>query len=677
MGRKSRGRRPEVALPPLCEHRPSLESRHGYKARCPECGSFWDLESLGSETAYDASYPEKRAHHDTHVGHNKVATLTHWLRVNGIDVRGLTVCEVGFGGGQCLLHLRDAAERVFGIEAVPEDLEHAVSLGLDPDDLFLNDRLPPRLPAPVDLWLFLDSFEHLERPDEFLTWLTENASERARVLLVAPQAGSPSERLFGRLWPHKLPDHRFHWSKRGLAGFFERRDFQVERLFHPKKHLSLKTLIAHWALKLWPGHSWLGRLGTSRIGLSLKFNIGEMGILFRRGPCALPADPTGMSYEAKQKLDRRLGSVLLFLLRLPVVWLGRILGRDHSLAARGDILIIKMQGGGSLVLAYTALLGIRERYPDRKLLLLTTPDVAPFGETLGLFDEILRVRDGGLLPLFTSVLRVWWRCLRIDTVVDLEVYSQLTTVFSALTAARNRVGFYLASTFWRRGFHTRLVFFNRFSPVHHFYEELARAVDAQPASLAACAESLRQRLKPVGRRTDQRQIAVGHACSELGRERLLSPEQWLHVFRSRDITSEEVIFLGGEADRPLAEHIIDAVAPEFPAASFHNLCGELPLSESISQLSASDEYWGVDSALVHYAQLLGTKTVSFWGPTDPRTLLRASADTEHEVFYNKVPCSPCIHVAETPPCGGKNICIASLFAEGRACESVETRPVVR
>ena len=45
--------------------------------------------------------------------------------------------------------------------------------------------------------------------------------------------------------------------------------------------------------------------------------------------------------------------------------------------------------------------------------------------------------------LFVALLCV----LKIDTILDYEVYSRLTIVLSTISCARNRIGFYLANTF--------------------------------------------------------------------------------------------------------------------------------------------------------------------------------------------------------------------------------------
>src|SRR5208283_48362 len=254
-----------------------------------------------------------------------------------------------------------------------------------------------------------------------------------------------------------------------------------------------------------------------------------------------------MNTIRKQHVDIVLGTLFLVMLRLPVLVLGRLLKRDHSPIPKGDILVIKMQGGGSLVLAFPALLGIRNRYRNCRLVLLTTPSVLPFAESLDIFDRIICVRDRGLTSLIFSGIMAWWKTLKFDTVIDLEVYSRLTTVFSVLTLARNRIGFYLESTFWRRGLHTHLIFFNRYSGVHHFYNKVAQLISAPVETCPLSAEHLRRNL-PDYSKSSRVRISIGHACSDFGAERMLTATQWVEVFRARKVTSEEIVFLGAPSD---------------------------------------------------------------------------------------------------------------------------------
>ncbi|MEO5619041.1 MAG: hypothetical protein ABIS67_14830 [Candidatus Eisenbacteria bacterium] len=266
--------------PPLICHPASTPAVHGFRAECPECGSFWDLENLEADSRYTERYPSERSHFDATVGALKVATLERWLADTSLDVGSRVVCEVGFGGGHCLARLHATARRAFGIETIPTDLEHAVTLGVPGTQMFLAGELPGVLPERVQLWLFQDCLEHLLEPDPFLAWLEMSSAPDARVLVVAPDGGSRSRRLLGRHWPHRVPDHAFHWTPAGMQTLWARHGFAHESSFRPVKRISTRMAMLHlrqtrlapltrpfeWLVP--PAHLW--------------FNFGELGMVFSR-----------------------------------------------------------------------------------------------------------------------------------------------------------------------------------------------------------------------------------------------------------------------------------------------------------------------------------------------------------------------------------------------------------
>jgi len=266
-------------LAPPCGHGQASLREHGHRLRCRVCDSFFDRAYAARDFVYDASYPADRGHFDPEVGALKVRSLERWLRTTNVDPTGRVVCEVGFGGGSCLRWLEERAAQVFGVEAVAANLEHARRLGLVGVRAFEECREP--LPRPVELWLFLDSFEHLPDPTGFLRWLVTSSAPRARVLVVAPEAGSPSERWLGALWPHRLPDHRFHWSRGGIKGLYRAHGFRCAAEFSPVKSVSGAMLVAHLAHRFPVLRPLSGATRWLR-GLRVDFNVGEMGLLLER-----------------------------------------------------------------------------------------------------------------------------------------------------------------------------------------------------------------------------------------------------------------------------------------------------------------------------------------------------------------------------------------------------------
>lgn len=367
-----------------------------------------------------------------------------------------------------------------------------------------------------------------------------------------------------------------------------------------------------------------------------------------------------MTVADKQRVDRIFGPWLVLLLRPLAQLAGKLLGRDHDATPRGEIVFIKLLGGGSLLIALPALLGVRRRFPNLTLTLVCGSPVAPFAKLMGVFDRVEVMNDrGGTLALLVSAARILGGLVarRVDTVVDLEVYSQLTTVFSLLTLARNRIGFYVASTYWRRNVLTHLVFFNRARGVFHFYAATAQLLGAQPAS----REQLRAHLlERISRDQTQRDyVAVGAGCSDFASVRLLPLAEWQEFARAHqaEIGARHWIFLGTAADAQVSEQIAAALRESIPDFSSENRCGQLSLEESFACIASARQFIGIDSALLHAARALAIPTVSFFGPTDPVTLLEPIVDPVDLVYYRPPICSPCLHVTQTPPCKGRNVCM--------------------
>ncbi|HLO75861.1 MAG TPA: hypothetical protein VK196_05330, partial [Magnetospirillum sp.] len=165
-------------------------------------------------------------------------------------------------------------------------------------------------------------------------------------------------------------------------------------------------------------------------------------------------------------MDRWVAGPLLLLLKPLVMLLGRVLRRDHALGVGRSLLVVKLFGGGSLFIALPNLVGLKRRYPDTELILLTTPSVRPFAAAMGVFDRIEILDDSGLWRLVSSALGCWWRLVGVDTVVDLEVHSNATTLLALGTLARNRLAFYLYDAGLKRHIATHLLFLQQFSGIY-------------------------------------------------------------------------------------------------------------------------------------------------------------------------------------------------------------------
>src|SRR4051812_5779602 len=197
-----------------------------------------------------------------------------------------------------------------------------------------------------------------------------------------------------------------------------------------------------------------------------------------------------MDLRTQRLVDNYVGRIGIAMLRPAAMFLGAVMRRDHELRVGKEIVFIKMLGGGSLLLAMPMLVGFRRAHPRVKLVLVTTRGVKPFAELLGVFDEFRVIDDRSVLRIGASALKAFAKTLRADCIVDLEVHSRLTTVFTTLTMARNRVSFWLEDIFWRKGLASHLVFFNRSSGSYHFYDRVADLFGVPVASRDECRAAL-------------------------------------------------------------------------------------------------------------------------------------------------------------------------------------------
>jgi len=372
-----------------------------------------------------------------------------------------------------------------------------------------------------------------------------------------------------------------------------------------------------------------------------------------------------MKLSTKLWVDYYIGGIAHALLKPPTILLGKILRRDHRLTQSKSLTVIKMLGGGSLVIAYPSLLALKNAPGIGHLRLLTTPAVVPFARLLGVFDEILVLREDSILHLLFDSASALRKLFLSDSILDLEVHSRLTTVFCLLTCARNRIGFYTNQSFWRKGLSTHLLFFNVFRGVYNFYEQAARLFGVSIPAPAVYRASFRAHnaLPAIsnGTQSARRHIAVAPCCSDLTRERMLAPEDWPKVLTGgsgmdRDANSEtELHLLGGAADGPALDHLSVLLEPAF--GNIVNHAGKLSLEGSVRLLASMDALYCIDSAMLHFARLLGVKTVSFWGPTSPESRLKILDSDPDEIRRGDLPCSPCVHVAQEPPCHGNNLCM--------------------
>jgi ADP-heptose:LPS heptosyltransferase len=158
-----------------------------------------------------------------------------------------------------------------------------------------------------------------------------------------------------------------------------------------------------------------------------------------------------------------------------------------------------------------------------------------------------------------------------------------------------------------------------------------------------------------------RTVGIAPYTSDFAPERMMPEDVWIEVLR-QEIAHDEpcrVYLFGSLKTKGQADHFIDTASRYFIRADFINLSGVCSLAEAAGTLKSLDQFWSVDSGLLHIARLLRVPCRSFWGPTNPLQRLRLIDGLNEKVFYKNFSCSPCVHLS-SPPCAGNNLCMKTM-----------------
>lgn len=365
-----------------------------------------------------------------------------------------------------------------------------------------------------------------------------------------------------------------------------------------------------------------------------------------------------MNLKIKQWIDGYIGKFLIIFNVILIRGLGLILNRNHSISKQPKtILVIKMLGLGSVFMAIDSLYSLKQKYPNAKFILMCGKGVAAGIKPLLFFDEIWEHNDKNILSLFFSGVKLLVKSWKLPKlwVVDLEVYSILTTLFSAYTMAINRFGFQLNKVHFRNYLNTHNVFFNQFISVNQNYELLVKAMGvSQISTFNFIPEKTTQQTVSY--------IAINNTCSELGGNLRKIPDQLLkdicqHLLKN---THYHLAFTGAPSDKIAIDSFIkNHLGSEIN--SIKNIAGALNFSNYYSFLKYNCvAMLSIDSAPIHIALKLNLPTLSFWGPINPLQRLTETQLNNHLVYYLKTDCSPCIHLSDVLPCGGNNICMKNM-----------------
>ncbi len=384
-----------------------------------------------------------------------------------------------------------------------------------------------------------------------------------------------------------------------------------------------------------------------------------------------------MNIGFQRKIDRYIGAMICRILSL---FYRQSRDEDDGFQPK-KFLVILLSEMGSLVLAYPMFQQIKKRYPgaelygllfDKNKEMLTLLDVTPE-------KNILTIRDATFGAFAMDCLRALnqIRKLKIDVVIDCELFARISSIVSFLSGARIRVGFHphTQEGLYRGAFINRPVLFN---PYHHISQQFLNLVSAiasvstpkvkQPArrnNLKAPAieftkpeiDAMQARLQTDFRAIDSKKLILIYPGGGI-----LPIRAWPRHYYS--LVAGELIkkgyavgIVGLATDKQLAAAILsDCNHPAcIDLTGYTRTVRELMLIFQFAKLLITN-----DGGPGQFAALTPVPTIIFYGPETPD--LYGPVDDKVMLFYNPLPCSPCLtaYNHRNSPCDGDNLCLKQI-----------------
>jgi ADP-heptose:LPS heptosyltransferase len=330
-----------------------------------------------------------------------------------------------------------------------------------------------------------------------------------------------------------------------------------------------------------------------------------------------------------------------------------------------NILFIELSEMGSAIIAYSALAKAKADFVGSQVYFLIFKRNRESVDLLGLIppENVLVIEDRSLLGFLLSMplvlLKIWRR--KIDTAIDMELFSRCTALISYLSGASNRVGFdnYLSEGLYRGSFLTHRVLYNHHQHMSFNFLALLYALKAPPGELPLLKRNVKPELLPLPRyRVSESQkdamrarlfesnpkIAPGARLIVINPDPGLLPlrgwprERFAQlaagIVRARPDTA--IVMVGLERSKAYARLLAEAL----PANSFVDMSGRTrDLAELLVSLSLSSALITNDSGPAHMASLTGTPVFVIFGPETP-ALYAPLGPNVHSLFAN-FSCSPC------------------------------------
>ena len=395
-----------------------------------------------------------------------------------------------------------------------------------------------------------------------------------------------------------------------------------------------------------------------------------------------------MKIETQRRIDHYVGTIICRIFSAYYKFFKKEPRPDQT----KRILIVLLSEMGALVLAYPMFQRLKEKFPEASLHIMLYEKNREVVELLGVIpsENIIAINYDSLPVFAKTVLGALsqMRRLNIDTVIDCELFSRVSSILSFLSGAAIRVGFHphTQEGLYRGNFMNRPVPYN---PYHHISRQFLTLVDAIDSPTDPRAKRLitEEKLEipamefgPDEIEDAQKRLFEKAPAIREKRIVLIYPGGGLLPIRAWPLdyycTLAEALLKRGYAvaviglaeDKQVARTILSHTADEncVDLTGYTKTIRELMRIFHLSSLLITN-----DGGPGHFAAMTPVPTIIFYGPETPR--LYGPIDDKALNLFLDLSCSPCVtaYNHRNSPCDGDNQCLKKIAPEDVLAKAVE------
>lgn len=336
------------------------------------------------------------------------------------------------------------------------------------------------------------------------------------------------------------------------------------------------------------------------------------------------------------------------------------------------ILLFKFFGMGSIILGTPMIRSLKQKYPNAEIYFLTFAGNKEICDLIDLIDHTYSIRTKKL-SLFARDLICVISALRrkkCDVSIDMEFFSKFSIIISFLIGAKIKIGFFLREI-WRENLLDHHIYYNHYKHLTEIYCNMIRPLGAEcndfnlykPAALKDKSEKAQLLLKDKIASQNKTIICVNVNASDLCPERRWPKDNFIRLMTHiLDNFPVKIILIGSPGERPYIQQVYRDIPQQYKG-NIIDLSGKTDVYMLLELFRMSRLLITNDSGPLHFAEMVGLESISFFGPETP--LLYGPLGKKHTVFFKELYCSPCLNVynVKTAFCDGDNKCMQSITVD--------------